>query len=332
MKPRKNSAAGAALFAAALLACAGGWADPLDGARAKVKEYRALARTAASPAAMLAPSAKAPDRALLLDALDLYREAGADKSADPALLGEYAGVLEETGYFDLAAETWDRMAGVDAGNAAAHHAAAGRNWVQSGDYGAQRAYDALQKALDGGVSGAKAADASYWLGHLRHREGLYDGARQAYAEALKAQPDLTRALIGLAVLDARDGKVAEASAALDKLGQAAQPHDIETRVLLKKALYDFESARGTFADEPALNAAYAKLLYRAGRLPDAALAARRATDQNPQDVDTLNFLGAILLQTGSTDQARQVYEKSLAAKPDQPQVEKMLSQLKAAPR
>lgn len=332
MKPTKNSAAGAALFAAALLACAGGWADPLDGARAKVEEYQALARTAASPAAMLAPSAKAPDRALLLDALDLYREAGADKSTDPALLSEYAGVLEVAGYYDLAAEMWEHMAGVDAGNAAAHHAAAGRNWAQSGDYGAQRAHDALQKALDGGLTGAKAADAWYWMGHLRHREGLYDGARQAYAEALKAQPDLTRALIGLAVLDAREGKIAEASAALDKLGQAAQPHDVETRVMLKKALYDFEAARGTFADEPALNAAYAKLLYRAGRLPDAALAARRATDQNPQDVDTLNFLGAILLQTGSTDQARQVYEKSLAAKPDQPNVEKMLSQLKAAPR
>lgn len=332
MKPTKNSAAGAALFAAALLACAGGWADPLDGARAKVEEYQALARTAASPAAMLAPSAKAPDRALLLDALDLYREAGADKSTDPALLSEYAGVLEVAGYYDLAAETWERMAGMDAANAAAHRAAAGRNWAQSGDYGAPRAYDALQKALDGGLTGAKAADAWYWMGHLRHREGLYDGARQAYAGALKAQPDLTRALIGLAVLDAREGKVAEASAALDKLGQAAQPHDIETRVLLKKALYDFESARGTFADEPALNAAYAKLLYRAGRLPDAALAARRATDQNPQDVDTLNFLGAILLQSGSTDQARQVYEKSLAAKPDQPNVEKVLAQLKAAAR
>ena len=82
-------------------------------------------------------------------------------------------------------------------------------------------------------------------------------------------------------------------------------------------------------DEAGAHAAYSRLLYRAGRLPDAALAARRASDLNPGDVESLNFLASILMQMNQTEQAAQVLEKSLAARPDQPGVAETLKRLRA---
>lgn len=317
-----------ALLAALAVTSAAAGQDALSAARAKVDRYRSLARTAASPAAMLAPGGAQPDRGDLLDALALFQQEGMDRSHDTALLHEYAELLELLGYYDLAGETHELRAVLAPDNAAAW-AAAGRAWAQAGAYGLERALNALQKALDLSPDNG---EAWFWLAHVRHREGLYDAAREAYARALEKSPGLPRAVIGMAALDLRSGEILKASQALDALGQAAQPHDVETRVLLRKALHDYESAGGFFPDEAPLHAAHARLLYRAGRLPDAALAARHASELNPADADTLNFLGAVLLQMGSVEQAAQAYEKSLAARPNQPSVEQALKQLRGAGR
>lgn len=319
----RNTTITALLAAVGVMSAAAGQ-DALSAALAKVDRYRSLAKTAASPAAMLAPGGAQPDRGDLLDALAVFQKEGLDRSNDTALLHEYAELLELLGYYDLAGETHERRAVLAPENAAVW-AAAGRAWAQAGAHGLERALNALQKALDLSPDNG---EAWFWLGHLRHREGLYDAAREAYARALDKTPGLPRAVIGMAALDLRAGDILKASQALDALGQAAQPHDVETRTLLRKALYDYESARGFFADEAPLHAAYARLLYRAGRLPDAALAAKHASEMNPADADTLNFLGAVLLQMGSVEQAAQAYEKSLAARPNQPSVEQALTQLR----
>ena len=93
-----------------------------------------------------------------------------------------------------------------------------------------------------------------------------------------------------------------------------------------------DTGRGaTIVHEAAPQAAYSKLLYRAARLPEAVSAGHRAAELKPDDVDTLNFLGAMLLQAGKADEAKQVYEKSLAIRPDQPNVSEGLKQINGQP-
>ena len=189
----------------------------------------------------------------------------------------------------------------------------------------------LAKSLERDPNSEGAADAWFLKGRIEHRAGQYEDAAQSYDEAVKRKPGHVQSLIGKAALDARNGRIVEASAALDAVGKAAQPFDVDTRMLLRKALADFQADGGKMPDEAAAQAAHAKLLYRAARIPDAVAAARRAVELKPDDVDTLNFLGAMLMQAGQNDQAKDAYAKSLAVKPDQPNVQETLKKLGGQP-
>ncbi len=305
------------------------WAEgPPGDARAKITKYKEAAAAASRPvAAPMAPVAP-PDRNDLLDAFEAFTAAGAENTTDEAFRLEHIELLTLLGYHDLAAEQWECVVKERPADGAAW-LALGRAWAASGPAGHKRGDEALQQAVKLLGDGPDKAEAWAIRGWMTHQRGLHEAARDAYARALELAPGQVRAVIGAATLDARAGKITEASAALDGLKQAAQPYDVETRLMLRRALHDFEAGRGVVPDEAGAHAAYSRLLYRAGRLPDAALAARRASDLNPGDVESLNFLASILMQMNQTEQAAQVLEKSLAARPDQPGVAETLKRLRA---
>ncbi len=304
--------------------------DPISLAHEKIERYKEAAGAAAAPP--MAPVARRdpPDRNDLLDAFGLFQSVNADETKDSKVRAEYTELLGLLGYYDLAAAQLERRA-AEAPQDAALWRAAGRAWVESGPADDAKALAALGKSLAVDPDSGGAADAWFLTGRVQHRAGQYDTAAQSYAEALKRKPDHAQALIGKAALDARGGKIVEASAALDALGKAAQPYDTDTRILLRKALADFQAGGAKVPDDAAAQAALSKLFYRAARLPDAVTAANRALELKPDDVDTLNFLGAMLLQAGKVDEAKKAYEKSIAVRSDQPNVAEALKQLGGQP-
>ncbi|HDP34075.1 MAG TPA: tetratricopeptide repeat protein, partial [Candidatus Hydrogenedentes bacterium] len=261
-------------------------------------------------AAAQAPASQ--DRGALTHQLREQEALGAATTSDEELQRRYIATLTALGYHDLVAEQYVGMLRRQSDNPSLWRLA-GEAWMRVGPYGRNKAFEALKKAqaLD-----AEAYETLFLLAHLYHHEGLYAAAEDLYEAVLAKAPEHTRALLGRAVLMARNGDIAEASRSFDEIGAAAQEYDVEARIMLRKALFDFERRGGWFEDNAANHAAYARLLYRAGRLTDALMAARRAVAHNEDDYRTWNFIAAMSLQIGNLENAEQAYGKSLAANPD----------------
>ncbi len=267
-------------------------------------------------------------RAHAAKALDLFKAANVLEIGGPQALEAYAEILAGQGDHDLAAQAIEA--------ALAQSPGAPRLWRQYGDYlgtlGASRrkdAFDSLQKSLDLDNSSPEAARCYYRLGDLYHRESLPEFAEEAYTAALKLDPEHTLARIGLAALDARKGNILEASNAIDALGPGARQYDVQTRVLLRKALADFDAARRVFPDTAENHAAYARLLYRAARFANALAALGRATFLAPDDHQSWTFLGQIQNQLGNQEAALNAFEKSLEINPDQPGLRQSVENFRA---
>lgn len=253
----------------------------------------------------------------LLGRLRSFEKEGDPCSSETDGGNAYRETLKALGYYDLFAECLEeriRAAGADRPE---DWRALGEAWMLCGPQGSKRAFDAFSRALklapdDGETQGLQA--------YLFHREGLYKQAAAGYEKALAVDPKNVRAKLGQAVLRVRDGAIAEASAAIDAIGEEALPFDVVTRVMLRKALYDFERFGGWFEDSAVNHAAYARLLYRAARISDALIAARSAVELAPGDTATWNFIAAMQMQLGNLEQAGQAYDKSLEADPNQPRI------------
>ncbi|HOC67179.1 MAG TPA: tetratricopeptide repeat protein [Candidatus Hydrogenedentes bacterium] len=268
-------------------------------------------------------------RKSLLERLESMRNAGVTCMEPVEGADAYLEVLKSLGYHDLLAACLQERLDANYQGAAEQPElwrALGEAWMLSGPHGSEKAFEAFQSAL---TLRKDDAETQALIGHLLHREGLYEQASAAYDQALTFEPENIRARVGKAALLARNGDISEASAQIDALGSDAQPYDITTRLMLRKALYDFEKRRGWFEDTATNHTAYARLLYRAGRITDALVSARRAVGLSPEDVAVWNFIAAMHIQLGTLEQAKQAYENSLEAKPDQPQVEAALSQIRA---
>lgn len=316
---------------AVLLAALPAGADTLGRARAKMQEAEqalAEADTAAQANRQRAAEHRAKAEALLQEALGLYKAAGAPASHDAVLVKEYAGAQEQAGNYDLAAEALEHAVALAPQDPALWRAL-GTNLVKAGPYARERAFEALRRALALDHTSKGAAEAEFFLGRLYEDLRLHDFARNAYARSLKLDPDAVRATLSLAALKVRSGAVAEAEADIQALGKAAMPYDAETRVLLREALADFELLQHTFKDTAENHGAYARLLYRAARFPEAVLAARRAVKLAPADTGTRNFLAAVQLQLGNLPQAVEAYKASLAANPEQPRIREQLQRVEA---
>jgi len=266
-------------------------------------------------------------RKALLDAKAAYDEAGAPGSLDKEEIFRYGTVLEQLGYDDLRGEAMERAVTLAPEDARAW-AELGAAKIACGPKHEVRGLEALRKSLALDATSKESAVAQTALGKLYYAQGLYDLSREALEKAVALAPANAEAVIRLAALQVRAGKIAEANAAIDALGQAARPYDATTRVLLRDCLETYENDGRYFDDTASNHVAFAKLLYRAGRLPEAVLAGSRAVRLDPKDTKTLNLIGSIYMQIGNGDGARQSYEKSLEADPNQPDVAAVIQKLK----
>lgn len=277
----------------------------------------------AVPALMAEEGESTKDRSALWEQFREMMKTDAENSSNPDVQNQFLDVVTALGYYDLAAEQYERMLVETPGDPALLHAL-GEAWMKTGPFGVDKAQDAFEKALQGD---ANRIDTLVALALLHHQEGLYEQAGKYYTEVLNRDPLHVRARLGKAVLLVRSGDIAAASALLDEVGAEGQCFDMETRIMLRKALFVFERRGGWIEDTASEHAAYARLLYRSGRITDAVLAARRAVESNPADFETWNFLAAMQLQVGNFENAEQAYSRSLDANPDQPEIAKQRRQL-----
>lgn len=243
---------------------------------------------------------------------------------DPIIDPEYETLLDSLGYYDELASNIEKRIHANIENCAQDPTtwrALGHAWMRIGPAGREKAHTALREALR-----LNEADAESWtlLGHLLHREQLYSQAQNAYEKALSLDTNQVLAEIGLVILSVRQGAIVEASEKLDRLGTTAQPFDVTLRLMIRQALRDFEYRGGYFDDTAAHHAAYARLLYRAGRIADALVALRRTIELEPTDYKAWNLIGAMCLQLGDREQGRNAYQKSLEINPDQPHIRSAL--------
>ena len=330
------------LLVAFLVGAAAHGVDDFARARGKVRAYedaqQSLARiaweTGQAPADLARCEREAREleqraQACLVEARELYRRGGIATASDSSSIRDYAAVLSALGDYDLAAEALERAVQGAAGDGALW-LALGENLSKMGSARRPDAFQALRKALSVEPPASVAAKAWFALGDLYRTEGLFEFSRENFEAALEAAPEDIRTRIALAALKVRGGRIVDGSKDLDALGNAAQPFDAETRVLLREAIADFEGARRNFPDTAENHAAYARLLYRAGRIQGAILAANRAVRLNPDDAETWKFIGLVQMQLGNTEQAAKAYERSLQINPGQPDLQRLLEQLKKA--
>lgn len=246
----------------------------------------------------------------LTAAFDEMERARVLDGSNEANLSAYAQVTEALGHTDLAAVALRKLVKKTPDDA--------DRWRRLGaalaELGPKRgadAFEALEKARDLNPDDPRT---HYLIGSLYHQQGLYDAAREAYTRA----GDLDISKVGSAVLKVYANNLVGAETDLRAMGAAAQPFDVQTRLWLRDALFDWEHSGHFVPDTPEAHSAMARLLYRAARLPEAILAARHVTVLTPEDADTWNLLGAMFMQLGDPTQARQAYEASLQANPDQP--------------
>jgi len=302
-----------------------------DAVRAALEEHEAAAEALRAAAvkgdAADAESSEKKANAALAKARELFAGFSHRRGAEAELLQLYARVQSLSGAHDLAAETLEIVVAQQSGDPHAWNALAAE-WLECGPTHEKRCMEALRTSLKLEGTGAAASRAKLLLGNLYYRQGLYLFAAEAYDEAVALDAaNNIEALIRQAGMRARAGQVAEASAAMDTLGAAAAAYDTMTRVYLRECLAFFEESGQTFADTAANHAAFCRLLYRAGRAPEAVLAGYRAVRLDNADFATWNLMAAMQAQLGNIGGARQAYEKSLEANPDQPQVKAALERM-----
>lgn len=319
------------ILSALLLICAGSsaWGGDFAQAYAMLEQCESLrARYAAAlKEDQYDAAGKAQDELSrrLREARALFESAGIQRTQDEDAIRRYAEVLHELTEYDLAAKALEGLVQRNPRDATLL-VRYGENLAAIGPAGRRKAFQALHKALS--LDNSEVAwRAHAALGALYWREGLYDFATDAFEAAHEENPEDVRSRIAAAACRCRVGEILDAARILDALGRAAQPFDAETRIMLREALFGFEAAQRYFPDTAEHHAAYAKLLYRAGRITDALLAAQRAVRLDAGDVSTWNFLAAMYIQAGNIPQARNAYEQSLKAQPDQPQIRDALDSL-----
>lgn len=303
-------------------------AEPLDDARAATEQARAERDALAieqDPAA--ASGHRAELRRLAREAQALYRLAGAEDSNDVALLSEYAAALELTEDYDLAVAVLERATKADPNDPAL--------WLELGEktllLGAPRLADA-RAALEAAVrlkpdDPALIGAAYTSLAEVYLRFGFYDLAIVYLERTLRIVPENVPNIITLATLYLREGQVKVASDVIEQLGSAVVPHAAMLQERLTLALGDFERGRLWFPDTAENHLAYAKLLFRVGRVPDSLMAIERSVELEDQDAAAWNVLGSISRQSGNLERAREAFERSLALDPDQPRTREALESI-----
>ena len=263
----------------------------------------------------------------LKQAKRLYDEAGAASADDVDVLREYGTVLMKGGDFDLAAEAFQRAAKRAPGDAALWREL-GRALSLLGHPRAREAVDALRHSLAIDPSSTGADDTQAALGRVYRQEGLCDLARECFQKSLELNPDSVPAKMGLIGLKIQDGEMPEASDGIDKLGALSPEYAAQLPGLLSESVQHFQASRLWFPDTAENHIAYAKILFRVGRIEEALEAAERSAKLKPDVYATWNFIGDLSLQLGREGRAREAYARSLELKSDQPMTQERLDSLK----
>lgn len=166
------------------------------------------------------------------------------------------------------------------------------------------------------------------LGNIRTAENRLADAQKAYQQALDLDPNSSDAMGGVLNVDIAqkqpDKAIATIKAHLAKYSSNSDFH-VMLGVLLKKQKQDFAGAEAEFQQAMQLNknnmAAYLNLgLLQSERgAPDTALQTYlEAVKTSPKDVGFYLLAGAIYENKSDWEQARQMYQKVLAAQPENP--------------
>lgn len=305
----------------------------LDAARQKLEQSsaqeEALRVSLNSNEMQAAEEHRREARRLLIEARDLYEEAGAADTDAPDLLSEYARVLERTNDPDLAATVLQRLTSLSPANAEA--------WVRLGnalsrldDSQILNAKNAYEQALSLLAEPTVYAQAHAGLGRLYYNLGLYQLAEETFIEVLPLDPQNIETIIALAALHLRRGSVVVASDTLDGMGAALAPYGVLLQEYLVKALADFDLNRVWFPDTALFHLAYAKLTYRAGRLLEAMDILARSLELDEKNHVSWNLLGSFRNQAGDVEGAREALTHSLALNPNQPRTQQILEALGAS--
>lgn len=168
-------------------------------------------------------------------------------------------------------------------------------------------------------------DLSYERGLAHLVLGEREAARAAFADALALAPRYTAAGLELALLEARDGRIAEAVSRLRRLGDSVPPEQrrrlTEGAERLRAGAWEEAEARVRDSFREAAAALHGSFL-RFGRLleegdPMRALeAARQLVERYPSYADAQHALGLAYLALGWCDDAVAAFGRALERNPD----------------
>ena len=267
-------------------------------------------------------------------ARDHYLAGRVDLSSDAQLLEEFAALAVRSEDYDLAARAYRRAAEYSP-ETTEYWLEAGRNFVRVGSGMADEAREALGVCQDRAAASGDAefaAEVDTLLGRLYHQLALYELAREHYGSALALDPKPLGARIGLIGIDFREGRVLEAAAAADQITGLLPAEAAYLDAMLHFGYEGFHETRAWFEDRAENHMAYAKLLTRMSRLSEALFAVQRVVELDEHHVVALNLLGSLAREAGDTERARQAFERSLEADPDQARTRDALEALSSPPQ
>lgn len=265
-------------------------------------------------------------RAALREACALFQSAGAWDSEDADVLLDYARALRYSGDLDLGAALLAKAAQLVPDDAEVW-LRYGRALAVLGNSKAPDAAQALRRTVELAPDAAAGASAYAALARLYDGQGLYALARECAEEAIAIDEFNQSARLVLVAGDIRLGRVREAGDAIDAMSPLSPESAREMPSFLADGLRGLVRSRRAFADTADNHFAYAKLLFRAGRMQEALLAAERAVELKKDDYVMHNLVGSLSGQLGRGERAREAFGRSLELKPDQPRTREALNAL-----
>lgn len=155
----------------------------------------------------------------------------------------------------------------------------------------------------------------------RYRRGDLAGARREVESALAGEPESLELLAFAGLVAAQAGEFAAAAGHL-KRALARAPDDMASRVNLAMVLVsagDYDQACAVCRDghgDPKLLRLSAYAHQQAGRLPEAARDYRAVLALQPEDFESWNNLGNVLVATNALDEAIDAFRQAITLRPD----------------
>ncbi len=182
------------------------------------------------------------------------------------------------------------------------------------------------------------------LGTSLLASGDVQGAIRAFRDAASAEPKDAAAHNKLALALQRAGQADEALAEFRQAMTLARNRYQKEAAFLGAGVVLAERGNlresdrvlgegiAAVPDSFILHSTRAGVLSQLGDERAAAQSLARAAQINPNDVKTLNTLGALYAKYGQEDEARKLWQRSLSLQPDQPQIREFLAMIGDAAR